>query len=253
VTLAWVAEESARRNLPVQLHFLETADEVTGCFERYRERPGALLERVGLLSPRLVLAHGVWLGDAELELIAASGATVVTNPVSNLKLAVGGIFPYERARAHDIAVGLGTDGASSNNSLDLLADVKVLALVQKHATGDPAALPAHEAWAIATGALAPVLRGEPVSGAPVATSDVDVHSTLHVGDPADLFLARHDAPELAPAHVIDNLVYAANGSVVRTTVIAGRVVMRDGEIEGPDTEDEVRVKVVESARHLAVL
>ena len=253
VTLAWVAEESDRRNVPVQLHFLETADEVTGCVERYGERPGALLERVGLLSPRLVLAHGVWLGDAELELIVASGATVVTNPVSNLKLAVGGIFPYERARAHGVAVGLGTDGASSNNSLDLLADVKVLALVQKHATSDPAALPAHEAWAIATGALAPALRGEPVGGVPATTSDLDVHSSLHVGDRADLFLARHDAPELAPGHVIDNLVYAANGSVVRTTVIAGRVVMREREIQGPDTEDEVRAKVMESARHLGVL
>ncbi len=252
-TLSWVAAESERRNVPVQLHYLETADEVSGCIERYGERPGALLERVGLLSPRLVLAHGVWLDDAELELIAAAGATVVTNPVSNLKLAVGRIFPYEQVRAHGIAVGLGTDGASSNNSLDLLADVKVLALVQKHATGDPAALPAHEAWAIATGAVAPVLRGEPAGGASGATSDVDVRSSLHVGDPADLFLARHDAPELAPGHVIDNLVYAASGSVVRTTVIAGRVVMRDGVIEGIDTEEEVRAKLVECALRLGVL
>ena len=249
VTLAWVAEQSARRNVPVQLHFLETADEVRGCLDRYGERPGALLERVGLWSPRLVLSHAVWLDEAELEAAAAHAATVVTNPVSNLKLAVGGIFPYERVRAHGIPVGLGTDGASSNNSLDLLADVKVLALVQKHATGDPAAMPAHEAWAIATGALAPVLRGGPIVE-DSSTSDVDVHVSLRVGDRADLFLARHDAPELTPGHVLDNLVYAASGSVVHTTVIAGRVVMHNRVIDG---EAEVRAKVVESARRLGVI
>jgi 5-methylthioadenosine/S-adenosylhomocysteine deaminase len=243
-TLAWVAEESARRDAPVQLHFLETADEVTGCLDRYGARPGALLEQVGLLSPRLVLAHGVWMEEPELELLAAHGVTVVTNPVSNLKLAVGRIFPYERVRAHGIAVGLGTDGASSNNSLDLLADVKLLPLLQKHAAGDAAALPAHEAWDVVTGVLAPTLRGGDASAVP------SPGSSLRVGDPADCFLVRRDAPELTPGHVLDNLVYAASSSVVRSTVIAGRVVMRDGAIDG---ETEVRAKVVECAERLGVL
>ena len=83
-----------------------------------------------------VLAHGVWLDDDELELIAARGATVVTNPVANMKLAVGGVFPYPAARAAGVAVGLGTDGAGSNDSLDLLADLKIFALAQKHAAAD---------------------------------------------------------------------------------------------------------------------
>jgi 5-methylthioadenosine/S-adenosylhomocysteine deaminase len=82
---------------------------------------------------------------------------VVTNPVSNLKLAVGRVFPYRRARELGIPVGIGTDGAASNNSLDLLQDVKVLALLQKHAQDDPTAVPADEAWALATGRLAPAL------------------------------------------------------------------------------------------------
>jgi 5-methylthioadenosine/S-adenosylhomocysteine deaminase len=234
LTLAWVAEQSATRDVPVQLHFLETEDEVTGCVDRTGERPGAYLDRLGLLSPRLVLAHGVWMEEPELEVVAERGATVVTNPVSNLKLAVGRVFPYPNARTHGIPIGLGTDGASSNNSLDLLADLKVLALLQKHEANDPAALPASEAWQVATGALAPSLGGAP----------------LAVGESADFVLVRASAPELAPGHLLDNLVYAASGSVVTTTVVAGTVLMRDRVQDG---EEEVRARVVECARRLGVL
>jgi 5-methylthioadenosine/S-adenosylhomocysteine deaminase len=234
-TIAWVAEQSATRDVPVHLHFLETADEVSGCVQRTGERPGAYLDRLGVLSNRLVLAHGVWMEPPELELVAARGATVVTNPVSNFKLAVGRVFPYAAARAHGIPVGLGTDGASSNNALDLIADVKVLALAQRFASNDPAAMPATEAWDVATGVLAPALGGG---------------RGLAVGEPADFLLARTTAPELAPGHVVDNLVYAASGSVVDTTVVGGRVLMRDGAIEG---EEDVRAHVVECARRLGVL
>lgn len=114
-------------------------------------------DRLGLLNERSVLAHGVWLDDEELELVAERGATIVTNPVSNMKLAVGRAFPYPRASAAGVPVGLGTDGAASNNSLDLLADMEVLALLQKHAAGDAATMPAGKAWEIATGAHAPML------------------------------------------------------------------------------------------------
>jgi 5-methylthioadenosine/S-adenosylhomocysteine deaminase len=233
-TLAWVAEQSATRNVPVQLHFLETEDEVTGCVARTGERPAAYLDRLGLLSPRLVLGHGVWMEEPELELVAERGATVVTNPVSNLKLAVGRVFPYPKARAHGIPVGLGTDGASSNNSLDLLADLKVLALLQKYDANDPAVLAAPEAWQVAIGELAPSLGGAPVA----------------VGESADFVLVHAQAPELAPGHLLDNLVYAASGSVITTTVVAGKVLMRDRVQEG---EDEVRAHVVECARRLGVL
>ncbi|MFI5047396.1 MAG: amidohydrolase family protein [Acidimicrobiia bacterium] len=252
-TLGWVAEESARRNLPVQLHFLETADEVSGCLDRTGQRPTAYLESLGLLSDRLVLAHGVWLDDDDGARVAAHGSTVVTNPVSNLKLAVGKIFPWALARKHGIAVALGTDGAASNNSLDLLADLKVLALLQSFAADDPAAMPARDVWSIASGARAPVLhRG---AGMPVAEAD-DVSGAT--GDPtavevrhaADFFLVRRDAPELAPGHVLDNLVYAADHSVVRTTIVDGRVLMRDGVIED---EAEVVARVGECARRLGVV
>jgi 5-methylthioadenosine/S-adenosylhomocysteine deaminase len=233
-SLQWVAQEAAARKLPVHIHFLETADEVSGCVERTGEQPTAYLDRIGLLSPTVVLAHGCYLDDAGLDLVAARGATVVTNPVSNLKLAVGRVFPLASARTRGIAVGLGTDGAASNNGLDLLQDVKFLALVQKHADGDPAACPAVDAWAIATGSWAPALGGP---------------GALEPGAAADFLLVRAEAPELEPGHLIDNLVYSASGAVVDTTVVAGRVLMRARRVDG---EEEVRARALERARGLGV-
>jgi 5-methylthioadenosine/S-adenosylhomocysteine deaminase len=176
-----------------------------------------------------VLAHGVWLDEDELSLIAERGATVVTNPVANLKLAVGGVFPYPLARAAGVAVGLGTDGAGSNNSLDLFADVKFFALLQKHAGGDPAILDAAEAWEIACGARSGLLGGT---------------ARLEAGAPADFLLLRSRSPELSLGEEAAGLVYAASGSIVDTTVVAGRVLMRSGVVEGAE-------KVVAKARERA--
>ena len=234
-SLAWIAETAANRELPVQLHFLEIEDEVVSLWKRTGEHPGAYLERLGMLSPRTVLAHGVWMSDHDLDLVAEHGSVLVTNPVSNLKLAVGRLFPYAKVRERGIAIGIGTDGASSNNGLDLLQDVKVLSLIQKHAQEDTTALRADEAWAIVTGALAPMLGGSPM---------------LSVGEPADFLLVRLDAPELGPGHLIANLVYAASGAVVDATVVDGRVLMRERVVAG---EEEVRAKARESAERLGVV
>ena len=234
-SLRWVAETAAERELPVQIHLSETEQEVRDCFDAHGVRPAVYLDRVGLLGPRTVIAHGVWLDRDELELIAERGATVVTNPVANMKLAVGGTFPYLAARELGIKVGLGTDGAGSNNSLDLLADAKHFALAHKQLAGDPAAVTAGETWALATGAGSPLLGGE---AAPPAA-----------GEPADFLLVRADAPELTPGDLVANLVYAASGSVVDTTVVAGRVLMRGGVVEGAV---EIRERALERARGLGI-
>ncbi|MFZ0376500.1 MAG: amidohydrolase, partial [Solirubrobacteraceae bacterium] len=215
-SLRWIAELTAERGLPVQIHLSETEQEVTDCLAAHGIRPAHYLDRVGLLSPRTVLAHGTWLDDSELELIAARGAIVVTNPVANLKLAVGRVFPYPQARAAGAQVGLGTDGPGSNNSLDLFADMKVLALVQKHEARDPAVISAEETWEIATGRRAPLLGA--------------THG-LAVGEPADFLLLRAAAPELSFGELPAALVYAASGAVVQSTVVAGRVIVRDGLME----------------------
>ena len=232
--LRWIAEVTGERELPVQIHLSETEQEVIDCLAAHGVRPARYLDRVGLLTPRTVLSHGVWLDDDELDLIGDRGAVVVTNPVANLKLAVGRVFPYPRARSAGVHVGLGTDGPGSNNSLDLFADMKVLALVQKHAAQDAAAIDAVETWEIATGRRAPLLGAAPA---------------LEVGQPADLVLLRAGAPELSFGELPAALVYAASGAVVQTTVVAGQVLMRDGEIEGAE---EVLARALERARGLGL-
>ncbi len=215
--LRWTAETAAERGVPIQIHLSETEQEVEECLERHGVRPAHYLDQVGLLGKRSVLAHGVWLDRGELELIAERGATVVANPVANMKLAVGGFLPFPAAREAGVAVGLGTDGAGSNDSLDLLADLKVFALTQRHTSGDPTVLPAREAWAIATGGASALLGGGP---------------RLEAGSPADFLLLRRDSHELGLGDLHSDLVYAASGSIVDTTVAAGRVLMRGGEVDG---------------------
>ncbi len=232
-SLRWIGELSAERDLPVQIHLSETEKEVQDCLAEHGERPAHYLDRLGLLSGRTILAHGVWLDPEELALVAERGATVVSNPAANMKLAVGGVFPYPAAKTAGVAIGLGTDGAGSNDSLDLLADLKLFALAQKHAAADPTAIEAGEAWAVATGTRAPLLGATP----------------LEPGAPADFLLLRHKSPELGIGDLTSDLVYAATGAVVDTTVVAGKVLMRDGEIEGLD---EIVTRAAERAHRLGL-
>ncbi len=233
-SLEWIGELAQERGIAIHMHLSETEREVIDCVELHGARPAAYLDRLGVLGPRTVLAHGVWLDRAELELVAARGATVVTNPVANLKLAVGGVFPYPVAREIGVPVGLGTDGAGSNNSLDLFADMKTFALLQKHSAGDVAAVDAEETWEIATGRRAPLLGGG---------------HRIEVGAPADFLLLRANTPELSFGRLAAALVYAAAGSVVDTVVVAGRVLMREGVVPGAD---EVLARALERARRLGL-
>jgi 5-methylthioadenosine/S-adenosylhomocysteine deaminase len=233
-SLRWVGELSRERRAPVHIHLSETEREVEDCLRDHGMRPAFYLDRLGLLGKQTLLAHGVWLDRAELELIAERGGTVVANPVANMKLAVGGVLPYPAAREAGVAVGLGTDGAGSNDSLDLLADLKAFALAQKQAAGDAGAIAGDEAWAIAAGGRAPLLgAGEP----------------LKVGAAADFLLLDPRAPELAIGELTSNLVYAASGAVVDTTVVAGRVLMRGGRLPGLE---EIVERAVERARRLGL-
>ena len=224
--LRWTAATATERGVTVHIHLSETEDEVSECLERHGVRPAHYLDRLGLLGERTVLAHGVWLDRAELETIAERGCTVVANPVANMKLAVGGVLPYPEARRAGVRVGLGTDGPGSNDSLDMLSDLKVFALSQRHASGDPTAIPAREAWSIATGG-----------------------AELRVGGPADFLLLRAGAPELSLGDLYADLVYSASGAVVDTTVVAGRALMREAVVPG---SEEVVARAVERSRRLGI-
>jgi 5-methylthioadenosine/S-adenosylhomocysteine deaminase len=230
-SLAWLAEVGAEHEIPLQIHLSETEQEVSDCLDAHGKRPAAYLDGLGFLGERTVLAHGVWLDRGELELIAERGATVIANPAANMKLAVGGVLPYPDAAAAGAAIGLGTDGVSSNSNLDMFEEVKLFALSQKHESGDPATLPAGEALAIARGLGSSVLGG----------------TAIAVGEPADLLLLRGSDPELSAGDRDADLVYAAGGAVVDTAVVAGRVLMRGRQVEAAE---EITEQVRSRAKRL---
>jgi 5-methylthioadenosine/S-adenosylhomocysteine deaminase len=232
-SLRFLAELSEETGAPVQIHLSETKPEVDDCIGEHGQRPAKYLDDLGLLTERTLLAHGVWLDDEELALIAERGATVVSNPAANMKLAVGKVFDWPSARAAGVRVGLGTDGAGSNDSLDLLADLKLFALAQRHAAADATAIAVDDAWAIATGAKAPLLGATP----------------LAVGEPADFVLLDPRAPELAIGERTADLVYAADRTAVDTVVVAGRVLMRGGV---QPERDEIVAKAAERATRLGL-
>jgi 5-methylthioadenosine/S-adenosylhomocysteine deaminase len=233
-SLEWLAGLVENRDLPLSIHLSETRQEVLDCVEEHGRRPAHYLDELGLLGPRIILAHGVWLDREELDLIAERGTTIVTNPAANMKLAIGGAFPYPDARQAGVPLGLGTDGVSSNSNLDMFEEVKLFALLQKHTTGDPSTLPAEEALAIARGQRSHSLDGTP----------------LAVGEPADFLLLRASDPELSAGDPDADLVYAAGGSVVDTTVVAGEVLMRDRQVADAD---EIVAEVRSRARRLTGL
>ena len=193
-----------------------------------------------MLTPKTTLAHGVWLDREELELIADRGATVTTNPVANMKLAVADAFPYPGAARAGVQIALGTDGAGSNNSLDLLADLKTFALIQRHRAADAEAIPMDEAWAIATGQRSGLIGG---LGRPALPAS----DPLTVGAPADFILLDPQAPELAVGNLTSNLVYTATNSAVTHTVVDGKVLMKDRQVED---QEEILTRARERATRL---
>jgi 5-methylthioadenosine/S-adenosylhomocysteine deaminase len=223
-SLRWIGERARETGIPIHIHLSETEGEVLACQAKHGARPAEYLDRIGLLGPDTLLAHCVWLDDNERELIAASGATIVTNPNANQKLAVGGTFDLPAAAAAGIPIALGTDGAGSNNSLDVLGEVKHLALGQKALANDAATLPAAEAWAVATGARAPLLGATP---------------EIEVGANADFLLVDADSAALALGSLDAGLVYAADASVIDATVVAGEVLLEDGRPTAADAAEVI--------------
>lgn len=234
--LEWLGETARDRDLLLHIHLSETRGEVEACVAAHGVRPAFLLDRVGLVRENLVAAHGVYLAPDELALLGEAGATVVHNPTANLKLATGGILDYPGARAAGVRVVLGTDGAGSNNNLDLFEEMKIAALVQKHRAADATVLPAVEALAMATTEASRAFR----LGA----------GTVEPGEPADLILVDLSGPATQPGHdPVSDLVYAASGSVVHTTICDGRVLMCDRVVEVAD-EAEILREARRAAREL---
>lgn len=225
--LRWLGDLAEEHDLLYHIHLSETGGEVERCVAEHGVSPGRLLADLGLVGDRLVAAHGVHLTAEEFALLGEAGAAVVTNPAANLKLAVGGIFDYVAARKAGVRVVIGTDGVASNNNHDLLEEIKLAALLQKHRANDPTVLPAPEALTLATSGPAGLFG--PGTG------------QVAVGEPADLILVDLSGPATTPGHdAVSDLVYAASGAVVHTTICDGRVLMHERRVEVVDEEEVIR-------------
>ncbi len=218
---------SARTNTPLLIHIAETEKEVADVMQKTGARPVAYLARIGVLDNRTIAAHLVFPDEAEIATLNRLGVGVVHNPQSNMKLA-SGIAPVPAMRRQGVAVGLGTDGAASNNDLDLWEEMDTAAKLHKVATRNPTVLSAREAFAMGT-----------IEGARALHLEQQIGS-LEAGKLADIAIVGFDALHQTPAYdVYSHLVYATKASDVRSVVINGRIVMRDRRLL---TLDEARIK-----------
>ncbi len=219
-----------QHDVPLVVHLAETQDETRQIVAKYGATPVRHLAKLGLLDRRLVAAHCVWVDGEEIALLAQSGAGVVHNPRSNLKLA-DGIAPVPDMLAAGVALGLGTDGAASNNQIDLFAEIDAASLIHKAVRLDPLAVPAADAIAMAT-----------IGGARALGLDHLIGS-LEVGKRADVVVIDLEADNLVPLYnPLSHLAYAARSANVRTVIVDGRVVLEDRRLRTLD-EAEVRRQV----------
>ena len=209
----------------LQIHLSETAAEVDDLLARAGKRPAEWLYSLGLLDSRTVCAHGVWLDAKEVGLLGLCGSSVVHCPKSNLKLA-SGVADVATYLGRGLNVALGTDGAASNNALDMVEEMRFAALLAKVRTHDPAALNARQALRMAT------LNGARALGLG------DVTGSLEPGKRADLLLVHLDASNTLPVYdPYSAIVYAMNSKNIRSVMIDGRWVMRDRQLLTIDKDE----------------
>jgi 5-methylthioadenosine/S-adenosylhomocysteine deaminase len=209
-TLKRIAVLAEEIDVPIHCHVHETRDEIAQGLAKDGVRPFERLRRLGVVGPRLIAVHAVHLEEAELDVMAREGVSVAHCPSSNLKLA-SGIAPVAAMRARGIRVGLGTDGAASNNRLDLLTEARTAALLAKAASGDAAAMPAIEALEMATIQPARALGLE------------DRIGSIAIGKAADLAAVELSSLETLPCYdPVSHIVYAAGREHVTHVWINGR-------------------------------
>ena len=220
--LRQVAAAARELEVPVMIHLAEDQSELDTVRKRYRATPIRHLQALGLLDVPLIAAHVVLPAAKDIALLAAPGIGVVHNPTSNLKTGAG-VAPVPDLLAAGVRVGLGTDGAASNNDLDLWGEIKLAALLHKGVRHDATAIPAGIALRMAT------------QGGAEAIGLGDEIGSLTAGKRADLIQVALDSPRLAPLYdPVSHLVYAVTPQDVVTTIVDGRVLMREGRVLSVD-------------------
>ncbi len=218
-----VRDASEKYGIPIHIHLAETKGEVETCIEKFGITPIALMNQIGLFDRPTLAAHCVHVNEEDIQIMAEKHVCVAHNPGSNLKLA-SGIAPVPKMRSAGITVGLGTDGASSNNKLDMFAEMRLAALIHKAAALDPFAVKADEAMQMGT-----------VDGAKCLGYD-DL-GALDEGKLADIILIDRSGYHWKPRfNSISLAVYAGNSMDVDTVIVNGQLLMRGKELLTIDKE-----------------
>lgn len=220
-----------KHQLKMHLHLSETEGEVERCVAEHGLRPVKYLEQLGVLSDSLILAHVIWVDDEEMDLLAKYDVAVVHNPASNMKLASGYKFKYEEMKERGIRIGLGTDGCSSSNNLDMFTAMRLASFLGKVWRFDSTAVSADDIFASSTSVGADILGLKA--------------GKIEEGYLADLCLVDLNRPEMVPVHnLTSNFVYSASGAFVDTVICDGRILMQGGHVEGEE-------EIIREARRVA--
>jgi len=223
-TLTAARALASKYDVPLLIHLAETSDEIRILRDERRATPVEYLDSLGIWNGRSLAAHAVWLTPADIQRLAARRVGLSHNPESNMKLA-SGTAAVPAWLAAGIATGLGTDGAASNNDLDMFEAMRVAALLHKLTSNNPETMPAGQVLELAT------------RGGARAIGLADRIGSLEPGKQADVIAVSVAGARQTPMFdPVSHLVYVTRGSDVRTTIVAGRVLMREGRVRSLNRE-----------------
>jgi len=230
-------------NAPIVIHVAETRKERDDIKKQYGDTPVDYLNKIGLLNDRTIAAHLVWVTDEEIDILKRLGVGGAHNPQSNMKLA-SGVAPIPQMLAKDVAVGLGTDGAASNNDLNMWEEMDTAAKLHKEFTGDPKVVTAEQAFEMATIRGARALHIDKITG------------SLEAGKRADIVILDWDDLNQVPSYsYYSGLVYATKANDVRDVIVNGRILMKDRRLLTLNENaikidvNTYRKKIIESLRN----
>lgn len=233
-TLKRIRKTAEDNDLFIHIHLSETTQEVSDCIKEHGCRPVEYLDRLGLLTPKTIAAHGIHLIPEERDILAQRGVTLIHMPVSNMKLS-NGSFDVPATQNAGINIILGTDGASSNNSLDMIREMKFASLLSKHSSGKTTTLPAQKVYQFATWECAWTFG---------------IHAGLiEQGYLADCILVNLKDVRLVPGYnLISDMVYSADSSCIDSVICNGRFLMKNGVVDGENEIIAAAVRCVERFR-----